>query len=256
MHWRLFLMSGLLYLMPMPSDALTVVWLLGCCTQPWNSQMHWQLSDCQAAAPDRETVRCTLTIVCCESPLQSADCNVIRDEMSKILHLILKSSNALTIFDLYLLSSWKTDKLLINNADKTLEMKLICCIWCRCHQIQWQLFDFRRIQSSTIVYWRRRGVWCLLELQANWLTAKQAIYWPIEMSTRCSWWSFFADLTTELDRARWIWLVWNVLMKLFDVFFTKSINLRADFVFKKSSITVELQKCFLHFHSANIRWEV
>ena len=40
MHWRLFLMPELLHLMPMPSDALMIVWLPGCCTQPWNGQMH------------------------------------------------------------------------------------------------------------------------------------------------------------------------------------------------------------------------
>ena len=39
-----------------------------------------KLSDCQTAASDRETARCTLAIVCCESSLQSK-CNVIRDEV-------------------------------------------------------------------------------------------------------------------------------------------------------------------------------
>ena len=59
--------------------------------------MHWRLSDCQAAAPDRETIRCTLAVVCCESPLQPADCNVIRDEMPEVLHPMLKPSDALAI---------------------------------------------------------------------------------------------------------------------------------------------------------------
>ena len=80
-----------------------------------------KLSDCQTAAFDRETVRCTLTVVCDESPLQSADCNVIRDEVEKakvccycrcnvirydveILHSMLKSSNALTILSVLLLA--------------------------------------------------------------------------------------------------------------------------------------------------------
>ena len=59
------LMSELLHLMLKSSNALT------------------KLSDCQTAALDRETVRCTLATVCCESPLQSADCNVIRDEVEE-----------------------------------------------------------------------------------------------------------------------------------------------------------------------------
>ena len=63
MHWRNCLWSGLhpmlrllnarwrlsdspkLHLMPMSSDALTVVSMSGCCTRPWNSQMHWRFSD-------------------------------------------------------------------------------------------------------------------------------------------------------------------------------------------------------------------
>ena len=55
-----------------------------------------KLSDCQIAAFDRETIRCTLTIVCDENSLQLTDCNVIRDDV-EILHSMLKSSNALTI---------------------------------------------------------------------------------------------------------------------------------------------------------------
>ena len=42
-----------------------------------------RLFDCQTAAFDCNTVECVLTIVFCESSLQSADCNVICDEMSK-----------------------------------------------------------------------------------------------------------------------------------------------------------------------------
>ena len=59
--------------------------------------MTQRLFDCQTVAFDRKTIRCTLAVVCCESSLQSADCNVIRDEMSKVLHSMLKSSNSLTI---------------------------------------------------------------------------------------------------------------------------------------------------------------
>ena len=62
MHWRNCLMLKL-HLMLMSSDALT------------------KLFDCQTAAFDRETIRCTLTIVCDENSLQSVDCNVIRYEM-------------------------------------------------------------------------------------------------------------------------------------------------------------------------------
>ena len=59
MHWRLFLMSELLHLMSMSSDALMIVWLLDCCIWLWNNQMHaddclifeklrvWRLSDCK-----------------------------------------------------------------------------------------------------------------------------------------------------------------------------------------------------------------
>ena len=68
----------LLHLMLKPSDALT------------------KLSDCQAAAPDRETARCTLAVVCGESPLQLADCNVIRD-VAEVLHPMLRPSDALAI---------------------------------------------------------------------------------------------------------------------------------------------------------------
>ena len=74
-----------------------------------------KLSDCQAAASDRETVRCALAVVCGESPLQSADCNVIRDEMPKVLHPMLRPSDALAIFELCLLPDYRAGKLLIRS---------------------------------------------------------------------------------------------------------------------------------------------
>ena len=57
-----------------------------------------RLSDCQTAALDCDAVRCALTIVFCESPLQLTNCNVIRDEI-EVLHSMLMSSNAVTIAD-------------------------------------------------------------------------------------------------------------------------------------------------------------
>ena len=43
-----------------------------------------KLFDCQTVAFNRETIKCALTIVCDKNSLQSIDCNVICDEMSKI----------------------------------------------------------------------------------------------------------------------------------------------------------------------------
>ena len=165
--------------------------------------------------------------------MQSADCNVIRDEMPEVLHPMLRSSDALTIFDLCLLPNWGANKLLTDDADETSKMKPMCCIWCRCHQMQWRLSDFRKIESSTIVCWRRRGVWCLLKLQTDWLTAKQAVDWWMTQIRRqmlafidCErFFSFtdgfffvFSDVFRAVNvvfrwfdyfscRAKWIWLV-------------------------------------------------
>ena len=93
-----------------------------------------ELFDCQTAAFVRETIKCTLTVVCCESSLQSADCNVICDEMSKILHSMLKSSNALTIVcwrrrNIWCLLMLQTDWLAAKQTvDCSIEM-LTRCIW-------------------------------------------------------------------------------------------------------------------------------
>ena len=89
-----------LHLMSMSSDALTIVLMLKKLHLISNDQMHWRnclmselhlmlmssnalmkLFDCQTAVFDCETIKCTLTIVCDENSLQSADCNVIRYEI-------------------------------------------------------------------------------------------------------------------------------------------------------------------------------
>ena len=138
MHWRSCLIARLLHLMPMSSDArwrlsrcqglhLTpdgqmhwrscllmsggctrsrtvrctgevVCWCQMAAPDPGRSDALAKLSDCQAAAPDRETARCTLAVVCGESPLQPAGCNVIRDEVPEVLHPMLRPSDALAIF--------------------------------------------------------------------------------------------------------------------------------------------------------------
>ena len=180
--------------------------------------MHWRLSDCQTAAPDRETVRCTLAIVwfpeswglngcliakvrCSRNAtsfaMKSEERKLVADAtsfamMSRFLHPMLRPSDALTILSV-----------------------------------------FPECWGSTVVCWRRRGVWCLLKLLADWLTARQAVDWWMTQARRqmlafidCERFfsstgdfSFaFSDVFRAVNavfrwlgysscRARWIWLV-------------------------------------------------
>ena len=60
------------------------MWCQNCCTRPWNGQMH--AGDCLKKLPELHLMPMpsdALTIVCNENPLQSADCNVIRDKVEE-----------------------------------------------------------------------------------------------------------------------------------------------------------------------------
>ena len=134
---------------------LTIVWLtrIKCC---WLCVKMWcqmtaldadasnaltKLFDCQTAAFDRETIRCTLTVVCCESSLQlkcnvicdeveeakiRCRCNVIRYDVKKIA-FDFERSNALTIlFEFFV--DWKFMRELVHKSDrKKNEKKIEIC---------------------------------------------------------------------------------------------------------------------------------
>ena len=117
-------LSGL-HLMPMSSDALTIV-SMSDCVAFGPTAIRWQTIDAQIAAFNRDEVKCT------------DDCLIVR-----LLHLTVKQSNARwRLFDCLLLN-WKADKLLTDDASKASKMKSMCCIWCRCHQMQWRLSEIR-----------------------------------------------------------------------------------------------------------------
>ena len=143
-------MSELLHLILKSSNALT------------------KLSDCQIAAFNRKIIRCTLKVICDKSLLQSANCNVIRDkfeeakvryyckcnviryEISKILHLMLKSSNALTI--LFVIKTAAFDAKIIECTDDLFNFRKI--------EIQRLSDNENLLQSKCNVIRDENACWC------------------------------------------------------------------------------------------------
>ena len=312
-RWRLFVdkLSGL-HLMPMSSDALAVVSMSGT-LHPTPSRSDERLlmpkllhpiamrldalGDCliaRTAAPDRETIRCTLTIVCLTRTRWCWLC--VENAMPERLHLISNDQmHWRSCLIVRLLHStvkrpdtrWQLSVAKARWSDVFRDEKPKCCTWWRCHQMHWRGCLIVRLLHSTVKRSDARWRLSVAKARCSQLTATSFAMKCRRFCTRC-WdrrmhWRFsvvlaielradkllirskcrfvafdrvFADLATELDKTKWCWLVWNVLMKSFDVFFIESIDLFADFVFKKSSTTVESQSCPPHLHSAEIRWKI
>ena len=148
MHWRLFVDVREAASDFEQSNALTklsvdVKWL----HLTLNDQMHWRsylIVKLLHLIVKRPNARWRLSVVkICWS-------DVFRDETSKIA-FDAEIVKCIDNFLLCLLSNWKTNKLLIDDANETSKMKSMCCIWCQCHQMQWQLFKFSKNSNSTIV---------------------------------------------------------------------------------------------------------
>ena len=221
------LMLKMLHLITSESDALTmwfdvkktasdrdavkctdeIVWLSDCCIWSFHDQMHadncllsklhlmlmssnalTKMFDCQIAAFDRETIKCTLTIVCCQNciwcrchQMHWKNCLIVR-----LLHLI---SNDQMHADDYLWRKFVDQTFFAMKRRKLHSMlKLLNALMI--------LFVVRNVVGQ-IICWRKRNVWYLLKLQTDWLIAKQIVDWLIEMLIHCNWWSFFVDLMTE-----------------------------------------------------------
>ena len=109
------LMSEVLHLMLISSNALTI--------------------KCNArhAAFDRETIKCTLTIVLMSELLHSISSRSDEKQLIfKLLHSIAIKLNALTmLFDVRKTAS---DRNAIKYIDEIVWLS-DCCIWCQCHQM-------------------------------------------------------------------------------------------------------------------------
>ena len=169
-----FLISELLHLMPMSSDAR---WRLSVNVRETASDFERsdalaKLFDCQTAALDRETIRCTLAVawltrikwswLCVENMMSEKlhlisncqinwrNCFLMSEKLHSIsnhqmnwrdclivrlLHLTVMQSNARwRLFFAKVRCSWLTAT--------SFAMKSRCCIRCWCYQMQWQLFEF------------------------------------------------------------------------------------------------------------------
>ena len=112
-----------------------LIWYQKCCIWSWYDQMHWRLFRCQTVALNFKAIRWKAV----DAQIAAFDCDEIKctDKfllMSKLLHLMLKSSDALTkLFDCQIAAF---DREIVKCT-----LTIVCCqncIWCRCHQMHWR----------------------------------------------------------------------------------------------------------------------
>ena len=187
----LILMSEMLHSIVKRSDALTrLFWCQNCCIRPWNNQihwrgcfwcqnyciwcrchqMHWRLSDCQAAAPDRETVRCTLTVVCLTRTRWCWLC--VKNMMSERLHLI--SNNQMHWRNCFLMS-----KKLHLTPNDWMHWRNCLLISEKLHptsndQMHWQRCLIVRLLHPTVIQSNAR--WRLSEFFVDWEFMREFVH--------------------------------------------------------------------------------
>ena len=177
--------------------------------------MHWRLSDCQTAAFDRETVRCTLTIVYCENPLirrfSRWNAESVAPDSGR--------SNALT--RLFMMSDGCTQCWCIRCTDEIVWLS-DCCIWpwngqmhaddCLLTRTRWcwlcvesMMLEKLHLTLNDQMHWRN----CLMSKRLHSIS-NDRMHWrfsicdSIKMPIRCIWSIFFVDLITELDKTKWV----------------------------------------------------
>ena len=226
-------MSGLLHPTVKRSDALAVVYYAKI-TAPGPKTIRWKTIDAQISASNRDKIRCTDKIVwlsdCCTRPWNN---------QMHVDSCLLRQFVAVSWLQRY--SRWNAEDFSFNAEIIECTDDFVCCQKC-C----WR--------SCLLTQTRR----LMLADAADWLAGCKTSYWlpdrnvdSLQLIFNSRWLGYW-----KFDKTKWIWFVWDVLVKLFNVFFTESIDLRADFVFKKSSTTVESQSCFLHLYSAEIKWKI